>query len=215
VSVEMAILLVLEGPRPGHRIPVDGPELTIGRHEECGLVIPDRQVSRKHARIWQEGGHYVIEDLESKNGTFVNGQELTGPRALQDGDEIQIALCCRLAFVAADATVPTLAQETPRGLRLDLETKRVSIGGRELDPPLSLPQYRLLELLYQDPGRVYSREQVVEAVWPEENRDGISEQAIDALARRLRERLTEADPTKAQYVVTVRGHGFRLENAAK
>ena len=62
------------------------------------------------------------------------------------------------------------------------------------------------------PGRVYSRDAVVEAVWPEDDRDGISEQAIDALARRLRERLAEVDPD-TQYVVTVRGHGFRLENA--
>ncbi|MFN2225226.1 MAG: helix-turn-helix domain-containing protein, partial [Anaerolineae bacterium] len=81
-------------------------------------------------------------------------------------------------------------------------------------PPLSLAQYRLLGLLYQEPGRVYSRDQVVEAVWPEDDREGISEQAIDALARRLRERLAEVDP-ETQYVVTVRGHGFRLENAVR
>jgi DNA-binding winged helix-turn-helix (wHTH) protein len=214
VSVEMAILMVLEGFGPDQRIQVDQPELTIGRHEECDLVIPDRQVSRKHARIRQEEGHYVIEDLGSKNGTFVNGQELTGTRVLEDKDEIQIALCCRLMFVAADATVPVLPAVSARGLHLDLETKRVWVGGRELDPPLSLPQYRLLELLYQAPGRVCSRDQVVEAVWPEENRDGISEQAIDALARRLRERLAEID-ADVPYVVTVRGHGFRLENAVK
>jgi DNA-binding response OmpR family regulator len=53
---------------------------------------------------------------------------------------------------------------------------------------------------------------VVETVWPEDEREGISEQAIDALARRLRERLAEMDP-ETLYVVTVRGHGFRLENA--
>ena len=69
----------------------------------------------------------------------------------------------------------------------------------------------LLELLYQEPGRVYSRDAVVEAVWPEDDRDGISEQAIDALARRLRERLAEVDPS-TRYVVTVRGHGLRLDN---
>ena len=87
------------------------------------------------------------------------------------------------------------------------------VVGQELDPPLSPAQYRLLELLYQEPGRVYSRDEVVEAVWPEDDREGISEQAIDALARRLRERLAEIDPD-TQYVVTVRGHGFRLENAS-
>jgi hypothetical protein len=214
VSVEMAMLLVLEGPKPGQRILLDEGELIIGRQEECDLVIPERQVSRQHARIRLDGDRYVVEDLGSKNGTFVNGQELTQPCVLQNGDEIQIALCCRLAFVAADATAPVVLEDQPRGLRLDLEKKRVWVGGRELHPPLSLPQFRLLELLYQDPGKVYSRDHVVEAVWPEENRDGISEQAIDALARRLRERLAEADP-KALYVVTVRGHGFRLENAAK
>lgn len=220
MSVEMAMLLMLEGPTQGRKILVDQPELIIGRNEDCGLIIPDRLVSRRHARIRQEGEHYVLEDLRSKNGTSANGQELTGPHLLKDGDEIQIAWCCRLLFVAADATAPVVLEDQQRGLRLDLEQKRIWVDGRELDPPLSLPQYRLLELLYQDPGRIYSRDEVVEAVWPEENRDGISEQAIDALVGRLRERLAgkeqkpEADP-KAQYVVTVRGHGFRLEKALR
>lgn len=210
----MAMLLVLEGLRPGKRILVDQPELTIGRDESCDVVIPERQVSRRHARIRQTENGFLLEDLGSKNGTFVNGHELTGSHPLQDGDEIEIALCCRLAFVAADATAPVVLEESVLGLRLDPESKRVWAGEREVVPPLSLAQYRLLELLYQDPGRVYSREQIVEAVWPEDDREGISEQAIDALARRLRERLAEVDP-RTQYVVTVRGHGFRLEKATK
>jgi DNA-binding response OmpR family regulator len=142
----------------------------------------------------------------------VNGQELQGSHSLYDGDEIQIAWCCKLAFVGADATAPVVFEEEEHGLRMDLESKRVWVAGQELDPPLSPAQYRLLELLYQDPGRVYSREEVVGAVWPEDDQEGISEQAIDALARRLRERLGEVD-ADTQYVVTVRGHGFRLENA--
>jgi predicted component of type VI protein secretion system len=210
----MAMLLMLEGPQPGKRIALDQPSLIIGRDESCDLVISERQVSRRHARIWLEDDRYVLEDLASKNGTFVNGQEVTGPRFLKDGDEIEIALCCRLAFVAADATAPVVFDEQSRGLRLDLESKRVWVAGQELVPPLSLAQYRLLELLHQEPGRVYSRDQIVEAVWPEDDREGISEQAIDALARRLRERLAEVD-AKTLYVVTVRGHGFRLENVAE
>ena len=103
---EMAMLLVVEGASPGMRILIDQPKLTIGRQEDCGLVIPDRQVSRRHACIRQDGDLYVLEDLDSKNGTFVNGQELRGTHVLQDGDEIQIALCCKLAFVAAEATAP-------------------------------------------------------------------------------------------------------------
>ena len=210
---EMAMLLMVEGPSPGKRTFIDQPELIVGRDEHCDVVIPERQVSRQHARIRQERGKYVLEDLDSKNGTFVNGQEIDGPHSLQDGDEIQIAFCCKLTFVGAEATAPVILEEVFQGLRMDLESKRVWVAGRELIPPLSLAQYRLLELLYQEPGRVYSRDEVVETVWPEDDREGISEQAIDALARRLRERLAELDP-ETQYVITVRGHGFRLENAA-
>jgi DNA-binding response OmpR family regulator len=88
----------------------------------------------------------------------------------------------------------------------------VWVVDQELDPPLSLAQYRLLELLYENRNRVVSREEVVSAVWAEDEAEGVSEQAIDALARRLRERISEIDPDH-QYVVTVRGHGFRLEYA--
>jgi hypothetical protein len=210
----MAMLLVVEGASPGMRILIDQPKMTIGRQEDCDLVIPDRQVSRRHACIRQDGDLHILEDLGSKNGTFLNGQELRGTHVLQDGDEIQIALCCKLAFVAAEATAPIVFEEQLPGLHVDLESKRVWVAGRELDPPLSLAQYRLLGLLYEDPGRVYSRDEVVEAVWPEDEREGISEQAIDALARRLRERLAELDQ-ETQYVVTVRGHGFRLEYAVQ
>lgn len=209
---ETAMLLMVEGPSPGRRVFLEKPRLVIGRDEQCDLVIADRQVSRHHARISLEGDGYTLTDLGSKNGTFLNGQELDEPHVLQDGDEIQIAYCCKLAFVGAEATAPVIFEEHAKGLRMDLESKRVWVGGKELRPPLSLAQYRLLELLYKEPGRVYSRDDVVETVWPEDEREGISEQAIDALARRLRERLGEMDPDTV-YVATVRGHGFRLENA--
>jgi len=214
MPAEMPMLLMMKGSSPGQRIFVDQAEFLIGRDELCNLPIIDRQVSRRHARILLEGTQYVLEDLDSKNGTFVNGQELAEPHVLQDGDEIQIALCCKLAFVDAEATAPVLFEETSRGLQMDLESRRVWVSGQELDPPLPPAQSRLPELLHQDPGRVYSRDDVVEAVWPEDDRLGISEQAIDALARRLRERLAEVDDS-TQFVVTVRGHGFRLENAVQ
>jgi DNA-binding response OmpR family regulator len=92
---------------------------------------------------------------------------------------------------------------------LDKAQRRVWIGDRELEPPLSLAQYRLLELLVDAGGRVVSREQVVAAVWPDALEEGVSEQAIDALVRRLRDRLAELDK-EHEYVATIRGHGFRL-----
>jgi pSer/pThr/pTyr-binding forkhead associated (FHA) protein len=156
----------------------------------------------------------VLEDLGSKNGTFLNGQLLAAPTVLRDGDEIGIAFAAKLGFVDAGATAPLVfTEETGPVIRVDKEAKRVWVAGTELDPPLSLAQYRLLELLYENRSRVVGREEVVSAVWAEDDAEGVSEQAIDALARRLRERIAEVDPD-SQYVVTVRGHGFRLEYAA-
>jgi DNA-binding response OmpR family regulator len=209
---EMAMLIMLEGGDPNQRRVIDRETLTIGREDNCDLVLADRQVSRCHALIRKENELYILEDCGSKNGTFVNGQEVKGTCPLQDGDEIQIALRFKLAFVDAGATTPLFFDEgKATGLRLDKASRTVWVEDKEIDPPLSPAQYRLLELLYDGKGRVCSRDEIVQAVWPEDAKEGISEQAIDALARRLRDRISEADPA-GQYIVTVRGHGFKLEN---
>jgi len=69
-SVPLAVEVV-GGPMDGHRARVDGDALTLGRHLEndCALVL-DPMVSGRHARIAREEGHYWLEDLESRNGTF-------------------------------------------------------------------------------------------------------------------------------------------------
>ncbi len=95
-------------------------------------------------------------------------------------------------------------------LEIEVGQRSVSIQGKELNPPLSLAQFRLLRLLYEADGAVCSRDEIVNVVWPETDGIGVSEQAIDALVRRLRDRLAELD--SYNYVVTVRGHGFRLDN---
>jgi DNA-binding response OmpR family regulator len=210
VGEETAVLILREGQGMGTRWGIDRDNMIIGREEDCDIVLPSRQVSRNHARIRRSGGQHILEDLGSKNGTFVNGCELTEPYTLQDGDEVQIALSFKLFFVDAGATVPLFFQ-TQAGLRLDKDAKSVWVKGRELAPPLSLAQYRLFELLYDNEGKVCSRDEVVQAVWPNAFEEGVSEQAIDALVRRLRERLSELDPDH-QYIVTVRGHGFRFDN---
>lgn len=187
----------------------------VGRDDTCDLVIPDRQISRQHVRIYLEDEGYFIEDLDSRNGTWVNNQQLKGTRRLFDNDEINLAMAARVQFLGSSATAP-LPFEVPENLmngrlRIDPASRRVFVNDIELDPPLSPPQYRLVELLFIHTGRVCTREQVVDAVWPETNGEGVSEQAIDALVRRLRDRLNEVDPDW-DYILTVRGHGFRLEN---
>jgi hypothetical protein len=212
---EYPVLTVTEGPFANQHWTLNKEEMFIGRDEDCEIVLNERQISRKHVRITREGERYFIYDLDSRNGTWVNGQRLEKePAELNDSDEIHVALAVRLQFSGTNITAPLpfgVAAPTGGRLRIDRESRRVFVNGVELDPPLSLPQYRLLELLYMHRGGVCTRDAVVDTVWPDVIGEGVSEQAIDALVRRLRDRLGEADPD-VQYIITVRGHGFRLEN---
>jgi DNA-binding winged helix-turn-helix (wHTH) protein len=214
------IIHVLEGPLKGQHWALTQDEVVVGRDEECDVTIPERPISRQHIRLHKEGNTFYITDLQSKNGTWVQGQRLEGTRMLEDGDVIQLALAVKLQYLGSGATAPlpfAIPEQIETGvpvngkLRLDHESRRVFVGNIELDPPLSLPQYRLLELLFNNTGRICTREAVVTTVWPDVVGEGVSEQAIDALVRRLRDRLNEVDPD-TQYIVTVRGHGFRLDN---
>ncbi len=216
-AIDKPVLIIHEGERAGQRWTIREDELIVGRGGECDLVLPERQVSREHIRIYRSSDGYYLEDLDSKNGTWVNGKQVKATTIpIRDGDEIQIALAVKMTFVGSEATAPLLVDELPHTLgrlQINQDSRRVFINGLEVDPPLSLPQYRLLELLYDGTGAVRTRDEVIAAVWPDAIGEGVSEQAIDALVRRLRDRLAEVDPDY-QYIVTVRGHGFRLDNPA-
>jgi DNA-binding winged helix-turn-helix (wHTH) protein len=209
---EKPVLIAREGELVGQRWTILSDEFVVGRGSDSDLVLPERQVSRYHIKILHQNGRYYLQDLESKNGTHLNGEQVFGTVPLQDGDEIQIALCVKLVFVGTDATLPlTFEPPTRQGaLAIDESQRSVYINGELLSPPLSLAQFRLLELLHNSNGAVCSREDIIEVVWPGTDGIGVSEQAIDALIRRLRDRLAEVDDYN--YIVTVRGHGFRLEN---
>ncbi len=209
---ELPMLIMQDGEFAGQEWLLKRDVVNIGREADNDIVLPDRRVSRLHAVIERKGDRYHIRDCGSKNGTFVNGNLLHAPVPLKDGDEIQIAMGFTLTFVDAGATTP-LFLEGRRGLIVDNESRQVWVRGQELEPPLSTQQYRLLHLLYENAGKVVTREEIVRTVWPDSVSGGVSEQAIDALVRRLRDRLAEIDPDH-QYVMTVRGHGFRLENAS-
>lgn len=211
---ERPVLIIRDENQPAEQLPMPKDDITLGRGEECELVLDNRNISRQHIRIYKEADRYFVQDLDSKNGTWVNNQQLKGRRELQNGDEMRLAATTYIQFIGSGATTPMLSDVSTftRGrLRLDREARRVFVGEVEIDPPLSLPQYRLLELLFNHAGGICTRDTVVETVWPEAMGEGVSEQAIDALVRRLRDRLNEIDP-EHQYIITVRGHGFRLEN---
>lgn len=205
------ILIAQDGPLKGERWALDH-TLVLGRDSACDLTIPDRQVSRYHARLTPTSDGILIEDLGSKNGTHCNGEPVTAAKILQDGDMVQIAVAQKFMFLVSDATMP-LTENNPHIGRLvmDLRSRRVLVDQQQVTPPLSAQQFRLLWRLYEDQGSVVLRQDLVAAVWGEEESLGVSDQALDALIRRLRDKLSSYDASH-QYVVTVRGHGIRLDN---
>jgi len=64
--------------------------LSVGRDRSCELVLADVEVSRKHARLEAQGGVVFVRDLESRNGTFLNGRRLTSAIEVREGDEIDV-----------------------------------------------------------------------------------------------------------------------------
>ncbi len=90
-------------------------EQTIGRDPTCTIVLDSPNVSRRHCRIKQDGQNTVLEDLNSRNGTFLNGVLVGGPETLHTGDEVEVGLN---RFVFRNRTLEHYAQDGT--VRLDV-----------------------------------------------------------------------------------------------
>lgn len=75
--------------RQGSVIPIDR-EITIGRREENSVVIQEAYVSGHHAKVYSQNGRYVLQDLQSTNGTLLNGEKIQSRVYINIGDEVQI-----------------------------------------------------------------------------------------------------------------------------
>ena len=87
------VLVLLEEGLATRRIPIGPQPLTIGRVRPCDLVIEGHAISRSHCRVQLEGDDVVLTDLNSTNGTFVDGRRIAGAVPLQHGSVLQIGSC--------------------------------------------------------------------------------------------------------------------------
>jgi predicted component of type VI protein secretion system len=103
------------GPTPGATYPLEGDQLIIGRDASNGVAINDAEISRKHARLTFQGGKYVLEDLGSTNGTFVNGQRLISATVLKSGDVVSLGEQIVLMYEAlsTDAGATMIGRKAP------------------------------------------------------------------------------------------------------
>jgi pSer/pThr/pTyr-binding forkhead associated (FHA) protein len=117
--------LVIEDDEGQRReVPLDRDEITIGRREDNLVHLPDRNVSRRHARLVQRDGTVLLEDLRSANGTMVNGVRISEPVPLGDGDLVRIGdygVALRADGLPLETPLPrTAVPEPPAALRGDV-----------------------------------------------------------------------------------------------
>jgi pSer/pThr/pTyr-binding forkhead associated (FHA) protein len=126
------------GPTPGVTFPLEGDQLTIGRDSSNGVAINDPEVSRKHSRLSFQGGKYVLEDLGSTNGTFVNGQRLAGPVVLKAGDVVslgeQIVLMYDAINMDPGATVAVSRKSVQAAVPPPMQSSAPMDGKRNMTP---------------------------------------------------------------------------------
>ncbi len=176
--------------------------LTLGRAVENDVVIVSKRVSREHARIQRQGRHWVLEDLSSTNGTYVNEERVHAPVRLRDGDRLAIG---EVIFIFHDPE--TTSRETPfPELEVNVQAGIVRVDRSVV--ALSPKEFALLAYLYQQRGRLCSKDEIGQAVWSE-YRQGVYDYQIENLVRRLRTKI-ETDPTNPQLLLTVRGLGYKL-----
>lgn len=126
-------LTIRQGPKPNQAFDLDKDVLSLGREVGNDLVIEDPQISRRHARLTRQGNSYLLEDLTSTNGTFVNGSRVTTPVLLANGDLIGLA---DTVVLAVQLPVPMDADATFVGHATDADTTSVKQG-----PPITQPAF--------------------------------------------------------------------------
>ncbi len=99
----MAYLTIKEGVEPGRRIELGTGRAVIGRSSDCDIPLDVAAVSRQHAAVVEEGGQYFVEDLKSRNGTFLNNAAVVRRTPLKNGDLILI--CDQVLLVHTDDEV--------------------------------------------------------------------------------------------------------------
>lgn len=106
-------IVMQTGPNPGKEYRLDKPEVFLGRDLTCDIVINDSEVSRRHMRFFAQGDSYILEDLGSTNGTFINGQRVVSPTILRNGELISIGEHISFSFETLGADPEATVVSTP------------------------------------------------------------------------------------------------------
>lgn len=228
----MAFLVVKRGDAEdvGRTFELTCVSMIVGRRstqKKPDIDLVDEVVSRRHLEIVRKGDRFMARDLNSTNGTMLDDDRILPDRLYElkhnckiglgvDGDTAHVIL----VYKETDSTniitkkVEAIEKETEKEevcidwLKIDERKKEVWIDG-ELKK-LSRKEYGLLVFLYLNAGKICSRDEIIDAVWPEsKDPSGISDATIDQLVHRLREKV-EPKPAKPARIISKKSFGYML-----
>lgn len=225
----MAFLVVKRGDAEdvGRTFELAGPSMIVGRrslqqHPDIELI--DEVVSRRHLEIIQQDNRFMLRDLNSTNGTMLDDDRILPDRLYElkhnckiglgvEGDSARVILVFKetesTSIIKKNTAVPAEPKDSGvEWLKVDERKKEIWVDGRQLK--LSRKEYGLIVFLYNNAGKICSRDEIISAVWPESKEPGaISDATIDQLIHRLREKI-EPDPARPVRIISRKAFGYML-----
>ena len=194
-------------------IPLEADVIVGGNSDAVEMPISNKYVSRRHFQVRQETDVYYISDLDSTNGTYLNGERLEPGKEHILRDEDIVTLADEQVVLVFSDPQRTLRLDPPRAeskdLVVDARSRDVWVKGKKLSPTLSRKEFDILECLYRDRGKAVSRDEIGTAGWPERGDGSVAPEEIDQYIRRLRRRI-EQDPAHPQIIVTRINYGYLI-----
>jgi hypothetical protein len=204
------------------------PAAVVGRYtlqNQPDIALNDEVVSRRHIEILLKDDRYWVKDLGSTNGTMLNDDRIIAGNLYELKHNCKIGLGVEgssahtvLVFKESEGTNIIHKKQSPvakHGEALTVAWLKIDEGKKEAvidseEKKLSRKEYELLLFLYKNAGNVCSRDEIIEAVWPEsKDHSAISDATIDQLIHRLREKV-EPEPAKPSRIISKKAFGYML-----
>lgn len=185
--------------------------VVVGRSDECELHLAHPLVSRRHASIeLAQGNTYIVTDLESRNGTLVDGRELRGASArAADGSLVQIGpFTLKLASSVAEAEETALAPilSGARKVTVENDLRRMLIDDNVAVDRLSPQEFRFIRALVDQSPSVVPTKEAGDRIWGEDKWDLYM---LHNLVRRIRRKLEEGG-FPPEVIENIPGSGYRI-----